>query len=93
MFIFDREREHEQGRGQRERDRERDREAERERETGREREGIESRLCTDSREPDMGLHLTNHEIMTWAEVRHLTVICHILKGFCKLKIIMYKDQW
>ena len=25
---------------------------------------IQSRLCTDSREPDAGLELTNHEIMT-----------------------------
>ena len=32
----------------------------------REREGgrIPSRLCTVSAEPDMGLELTNHEIMT-----------------------------
>ena len=25
---------------------------------------IQSRLCTDSREPDAGLELTNHEMMT-----------------------------
>ena len=33
---------------------------------GAEREGerIPSRLCTVSTEPDMGLKLTNHEIMT-----------------------------
>ena len=33
---------------------------------------IPSRLCADSREPNEGLELTNHEIMTWAEVRCLT---------------------
>ena len=30
------------------------------------------RLWAVSREPDTGLELTNHEIMTWAKVRHLT---------------------
>ena len=30
------------------------------------------RLQTVSTEPDTGLKLTNREIMTWAEVRHLT---------------------
>ena len=34
------------------------------------RQRIWSELCTDSREPDGGLKLTNHEIMTWAEVGH-----------------------
>ena len=29
-------------------------------------------LHADSREPDVGLELTNHEIMTWTKVRHLT---------------------
>ena len=27
------------------------------------------RLWTDSTEPDVGLQLTNHEIMIWAEVK------------------------
>ena len=31
-----------------------------------------SRLWAVSTEPDVGLKLTNYEIMTWAEVRHLT---------------------
>ena len=44
---------------------------------GAEREGdteskAGSRLCAVSTEPDMGLELMNHEIMTGAEVRHLT---------------------
>ena len=26
-------------------------------------------FCTDSSEPDVGLELMNHEIVTWAEVR------------------------
>ena len=43
-----------------------------EHERGREREGererILSRLCTISKEPDSGLELTNHEIMTSAEM-------------------------
>ena len=30
---------------------------------------IQSRLCTDSREPDVGLRLINWEITTWAKVR------------------------
>ena len=42
----------------------------RSRERGEQR--IWNRLCTDSREPDLGLELTNHENMTWAEVGHLT---------------------
>ena len=33
---------------------------------------IQSGLCTDSKKPDAGLELSNHDIMTWAEVRHLT---------------------
>ena len=37
-----------------------------EREMGR--ESIQSRLCTDSSEPDAGLELTNHKIMTFTEV-------------------------
>ena len=40
----------------------RERRAERKRE--REKEGIPSRLCTVSTEPDVGLKLTNREIMT-----------------------------
>ena len=41
-------------------------ERERERGRGRERGGqrICSRLCAESREPDVGLELTNREIMT-----------------------------
>ena len=31
-----------------------------------------SRFWAVSTEPDAGLELMNHEIMTWAEVRHLT---------------------
>ena len=37
------------------------------RERGRER--IPSWLCTVSTEPNMGLQLTNHEIMTWAQIK------------------------
>ena len=52
MFIFERERDREQAReGQRER------EGDTESETG-------SRLCDVSAEPDVGLELMNHEIMT-----------------------------
>ena len=44
---------------------------------GEEREGVTeskagSRLWAVSTEPDMGHELTNREIMTWAEVGHLT---------------------
>ena len=44
---------------------------------GAEREGdaeseAGSRLQAASTEPVAGLELTNHEIMTWAEVGHLT---------------------
>ena len=44
---------------------------------GAEREGdteseAGSRLWAASTEPDVGLELTNCEIMTWAEVEHLT---------------------
>lgn len=35
-------------------------------------QGIQSRFCADSREPDMGLELKNHKIMSWAKVRPLT---------------------
>ena len=48
MFIL-REKEQEQGRG---------------RERERERERIPSRLCAVSTEPNSGLELINHEIMT-----------------------------
>ena len=34
------------------------------REEGAERERIPSRLCTDRAEPNVGLKLTNYEIMT-----------------------------
>ena len=33
---------------------------------------IQSGLCADSKEPDVGLKLTNCEIMTWVEVGRLT---------------------
>ena len=60
-----------------------DRERKRKRETAQVGEGqIEreedtepeagSRLQAVSTEPDVGLELTNYEIMTWAKVRHLT---------------------
>ena len=44
---------------------------------GAEREGdaeseAGSRLWAVGTEPDAGLELTNHEIMTWADVRHST---------------------
>ena len=44
---------------------------------GAEREGdtkweAGSRLWAVSTEPDVGLELRDHEIMTWAEVRHST---------------------
>ena len=49
---------------------------EREREQGRGRERgrprIQSRLCAISTEPSMGLKPTNHETMTWAEIRPST---------------------
>ena len=43
-----------------------EREREHEQERGRERGGwgMQSGLCTDSREPDVGLELVNHEIVT-----------------------------
>ena len=47
---------------------------ERQTECGRKRgrQSIQSRLWAVSTEPDMGLEPTDHEIMTWAKVRHLT---------------------
>ena len=56
LFIFERETERESGRG-------------RERET---ESGAGSRLRAVSTEPDAGLELTSHEIMTWAEVGRST---------------------
>ena len=41
------------------------------RERGRER--ISSRLHTVSAEPDVGLELMNHEIMTWAKLKSQTL--------------------
>ena len=35
------------------------------------RKRVPSRLCTASTEPDMGLDLMNHEIMTWAKIKSL----------------------
>ena len=40
-------------------------------ERGRER--IPNRLCSVSVEPDMGLGPMNHEVMTWAEIRSLSL--------------------
>ena len=59
------------------RDRDRARTGEGQREREREREGdteskVGSRLWAVSTEPNTGLKLTNHEIMTWAEVGRLT---------------------
>ena len=64
MFIFERERE-------------REREWQSMSRGGAEREGdteseAGSRLWAVSMEPDAGLQLMNHEIMTWAEVGRLT---------------------
>ena len=36
-------------------------------------ERIPSRLCVVSAEPDAGLDLTNHEIVTGAETKNLTL--------------------
>ena len=58
MFIFERER-----------DRVRAGEEQRERDTESE---ADSRLRAVSTEPDAGLELMNHEIMTWAKVRRST---------------------
>ena len=58
MFIFERETECEQGGGAK-------REGDTESEAG-------SRLWAVITEPDAGLEPTNLEIMTWAEVGHLT---------------------
>ena len=44
-------------------------EVQRERERERERERLPSRLHTASTEPDMGLQLINHEVMTWAKTK------------------------
>ena len=49
---------------EREKERERVKERESERERERERENTPSRLHTVSAEPNMGLELMNHEIMT-----------------------------
>ena len=56
----------------RERERERERELRRGRERGRQRIKAGSRLRGISTEPDVGLELTNCEIMTRAEVGHST---------------------
>ena len=46
----------------REKEKEQEQEEKGQRERGRQR--IQSGLCADSREPDVGLELTNREIMT-----------------------------
>ena len=61
----------------RERERERERETEHEQGRGGERKGnteleAGSRLRAVSTEPDTGLELTNHQLLTRAEVRGLT---------------------
>ena len=55
-------------------EKERGRERESEQGRGRKRGGqrIQSRLCADNRQPDAGLELMNHKIMTEAKVTHLT---------------------
>ena len=52
----------------------REKEIEHEQGKGRERgtHRIQSGICTDSRELQVGLELTNHKIITWAEVDQLT---------------------
>ena len=79
LLLRDRETECEQGRG---------REKETEHEAG-------SRLRAVSTEPDVGLELTNHEIMTWAEVRHLTNWAHegTPRNPFKFKKKKKKKQW
>ena len=78
---------------------ERGREEERGRETehtsrgGAEREGerIPNRLCVVSAEPYEGFDLTNHEIMTWAEIKSQTLNQLSHPGaprFCNFKHVM-----
>ena len=43
-----------------------------ERERVRERDRIPSRLCDGNTEPDAWLKLTNHEVMSWAEIKSPT---------------------
>ena len=76
----------------RERERERERKWARSRERGRER--IPSRLWAVSAEPNMGLHLTNCEIMTWAKIksRAFNHLCHpgaTSLSFCGLPIYVF----
>ena len=63
--MKERETEPEQGRAEREREREREREGDTESEAN-------SRVSAVNTEPDEGLELTKCEIMTCAEVGHLT---------------------
>ena len=56
-----------------ERERERGREQTGEGQRGRNRDRIPSRLQAASREPDMGLELTNREITTGAETKSRTL--------------------
>ena len=61
---------------------------------GAEREGdteseTGSRLWAVSTEPDAGLKLTDHEIMTWAEVRRLTD--HATQAPLKFKNLTNQD--
>ena len=54
-------------------ERERDRMSRRRAERKGERDSIPSRLRAVSAEPDMGLELTNQEIMTWSEIKSRTL--------------------
>ena len=68
LFIFEKERERE-----REREREGGREHGKERGRERGRERIPSRVSAVSAEPDKGLELRNHEIVTWDETKSWTL--------------------
>ena len=77
-----------------ERDRARAREGQRERETQSE---AGSKLWTVSTEPDVGLESTNHEIMIWADVGHLTNWATQVPRFLNLKncnaLLNSKQKW
>ena len=67
----------------------------------RRRDGIPNRLCTISTEPNMGLELTNSEIMTWAEIKswmcnqlgHLGAPSSFFQFGCLLFIFLIQLQW
>ena len=65
---------------------------------GSEREGdteseAGSRLRAVSTEPDAGLELTNHAIMTWAKVGHLTDLPRRLRSLRHLRRISCNLGW